>query len=162
MEPCYLCGRLIKEIGNGEHGVPCPQCNSPYCSDCLTSINRCSHCGAFIDSRKAMSPGSFREGKSILHSDDSSKRRLPRKDYRFTIDYYCTPSAPSTGHGEPQKGVTRNISPQGLCMLTMVNHREGQELNIPGVPRFGNHTSAVVRWVKRIREGLYAVGVSFK
>ncbi|MGE5894362.1 MAG: hypothetical protein ACM34I_09935 [bacterium] len=152
---CYLCGNLQKEeTENG--GIDCPKCHVHYCTDCTQMVSACYSCGKTLDT--ATYPGNHSSPREAARSSDPNRKYI-RKEFTATIEYFSAPLSKSTF---ALKAITNNISASGLCMFTMDHISEGQVIYFPKSFRLGNHTSAVVRWVKKISDTLYSAGLMFQ
>lgn len=156
MSICYLCGIFMREDTEGKGGIDCQKCHVHYCEDCSSMVKSCYSCGTALDTSKLT--GHLSLPQEAVHFAEP-KRRYIRKEFFATIEYF--PSLPPNAR-QAFKGITNNISASGLCMFTMDLLSEGQVIYFPRSFRLGNHTSAVVRWVKKVSDRMYTAGLMFQ
>jgi hypothetical protein len=88
-------------------------------------------------------------------SDSSERREHARYDFLRRIEYVLNPAISN----ENLKAVTINISRTGLCLYIFTALREGQEMII-GSPLPVPFKTASVRWIKKMEDNFYKVGLT--
>ena len=63
--------------------------------------------------------------------------------------------------GEFSIGITHNISKSGVCLYLLEEVKAGEKLTLIYNPVTGDKC-AVVKWVKRVQDGIYKAGVMFE
>jgi hypothetical protein len=58
-------------------------------------------------------------------------------------------------------GITHNVSKSGACLYLLEEVKEGEKLTILCNPVNGE-TSAVVKWVQKVQDGIYKAGMMFE
>ena len=95
-----------------------------------------------------------------MPNGDSMKfeqRRHLRYDFARPVAYMLKPRT----HGDLLIGLSSNISSSGFSICTDCLLDEGQEIFIKSALPFSGK-SAVVRWSREIREGLFKSGLEVK
>lgn len=162
MEVCYQCGKIIKEAGSEGKVLNCNNCDIKYCSSCAYDVKTCYRCGAYVDNFLSFIQHSSTTDDMVSAEQHMKQRKHLRKELKFVIDYYFPQESDAYQENNVFRGITKNISASGMSMYTLTDLIEGQEVRITKSFRLGNHTSAVIRWVKKESAHLYAVGMSFK
>ena len=83
------------------------------------------------------------------------RRRHQRNDLMAVVQYS---SSPDTHH--TSRGVIKNYSYSGICLITLQPFREGQELivNSIAVP---SSKKAIIRWQQKISNDSYGIGLEY-
>lgn len=91
---------------------------------------------------------------------DTERRKHPRNTFVRSIEY-TLPHREGTSGEESARGVTVNMSLNGLCLYLFKPLPAGQELKIArGVPGKRN-LKAIVQWIEQITVDTYKAGLHF-
>jgi hypothetical protein len=87
-------------------------------------------------------------------SDSSERREHTRYDFLQRVEYVLNPETSN----EILKAVTINIGKTGLCLYIFNALREGQGMIIGSSPPVPFKTASV-RWIKKMEDNFYKVGL---
>jgi len=58
-------------------------------------------------------------------------------------------------------GITHNVSKSGACLFLVEEVREGDRMTLLSNPVNGE-TSAIIKWVQKVQDGIYKAGIMFE
>ena len=162
MKICYLCGAFVKKKGEDESGNICPKCNVHYCSRCACNASTCYICGSEPVKYVQGSVTAFDPEDIFAKIADEEKRRHPRKEYKTSIEYLFRPAGETSQPVRRAKAFTKDISESGVCIYTMVPHKEGDKLRLAKTAvlnyrtevRPGHAGPAAAAWFGHFRSGV--------
>lgn len=160
METCYLCGDSSRVDDPSRHYKVCPMCNVGFCSSCSAAVGNCHLCGAPIGIRTAT-----RQGASYCAVYSPvvylERRENRRRSYRALTEFVLATSKGRAKWKVPVQAITQDVGPDGLRMYTMMPLRKGQKIMIRQGDIPGGHVLGTVRWVRRVNDRTYTVGIQF-
>jgi len=89
------------------------------------------------------------------------RREKRRRSYRALTEFVLATSKGRAKWKVPIQAITQDVGPEGLRMYTMMPLRKGQKIMIRRGDIPGGHVYGTVRWVRRVNERTYSVGVHF-
>lgn len=90
----------------------------------------------------------------------SKDRRHGRRDtFITTVNYTVSTASDSLKKDTLKQAITINLSPTGVCLYVFNRVAEGQRLELFASFFSESCSTAVVRWVKKITDDIYKVGL---
>jgi len=160
METCYLCGETARPLSaTGPHKV-CPMCDVGFCPSCAGLVGTCQLCGAPLGIRTATTDGASPAVYSpVVYIE---RRGRMRRTYRALTEFALATTSGRVRWRYPIRAITRNISPRGLCIFTMMPLRKGQKIAMREGELPGHRGLGTVRWVRRVNDRTYTAGIEFE
>jgi hypothetical protein len=95
-----------------------------------------------------------------MSSNEHTQRRQERYTFHQYVNYGVDSNSSNPGD-KIFKGVTVNFSQSGLCLYVFHPLAEGNRIIISKDNNKDPHQTSTVRWVKKINEEVYKVGLMY-